>query len=177
MLVASGKTGTFNLGAGLAQHPEIAQSVGVLIGLWNSLEHAAFSGLFSVLTGIHPALSAHIIYALKNSGARLDILEDSGSHVLQGTEHLNTLRDLVRSLRAALKARNFYAHSVYGVTPEGKLIAFDPTDWETKDQQVFITPESVAADLEKIVSTYNQVNMFFCRLVEWQESRRSTRNT
>jgi hypothetical protein len=167
------KSNFLNLSLGLYQHREIATSVGLIISYWNMIENTVATTIFYPITGTDPLHSSKIVYALRNSGARLDILEESGGHVLKDAIFLHDFKKTIDMLRKALNVRNFYAHCVYAVDGDNKLIAHDPTEWHPK-QPRFITEKNVAIDVEYMIKTYAQLNLLQSRLFEWQRERRPT---
>jgi hypothetical protein len=155
--------------AGLGDHPDIAKSVGQMLDSWNRIEFRLIY-VFASLTGIDAETSAKILYALKNSAARLDILESVGRHTLSddgpvvvpvfGPKARSRFIEAIGWLRKALKIRNFYAHCVYAwdttrsLAPgERRLIAFVPTEFYPS-QPIYITQESVAADMGVIQDAF-----------------------
>jgi len=110
------------LGGVLSGFPEHARLIGQLITEWNSIEH----DLVLLLAGamgqqwdvVHP-----MVYALRNSAARIDIMEPALVHFYPRTYRaFDNLEDIIDEARSVNRQRNKYAHSLYAVhAPDGRL--------------------------------------------------------
>ena len=161
---------SLSISNGLSNHPEIAASVGMILSRWNAIEYFIASRIFPPLTGTGVIHSNKIVYALKNSSARLDVIEESGKHTLTDSYVLEMFLKTTNRIRKILKMRNYYAHCVYAVDENDKLIAFDPTDY-FPSQKTFITKASVDADLEEFNGAFADLNATRVHILHWMETR------
>lgn len=157
---------TLMLSHGLTKHPEIAGNVGRIVSIWNAIEYIIAATIFSAVTKTDLLLASKVFYALRNSGARLDITEAAGLHTLKGTEHLQEFRDAIPKIRKALSVRNYYAHCIYAPDDQGRLVAWDPTDFNP-EQRTYITEKSVKADLDLVMAAYQETTFLQSRLYGW----------
>ncbi|HEY8069940.1 MAG TPA: hypothetical protein VIF38_13745, partial [Burkholderiales bacterium] len=110
------------LGGVLSGFPEHARLIGQLITEWNTIEHALVLLLSSAM-GQAWDITHQMVYALRNSSARIDVMEPALLHFYpQTSARVDDLRAIIKEARSVSKARNKYAHALYAVhAADGKL--------------------------------------------------------
>lgn len=106
----------------LQSAPNIARLLGEFIAAWGLLEHSLRYILAEVLS-INMEASESILYALRNTSARVDIVKD----VAKRSEHprREQIIDLLDQVERLARRRNTLLHQPLGVEQNKKVVRWD----------------------------------------------------
>ncbi len=97
----------------LSKFPEHAKLIGALVTDWNSIENTLVT-ILAVAMGQAFELVHPMIYALRNSAARIDVMEPALLALFKKKElDVENLSSILEETRKIVSLRNKYAHSLY----------------------------------------------------------------
>lgn len=95
-----------------------------LITGWNHFEFV-IAGILALLMNVPDKQILAMIYALNNSGARLDVIEKGLAPILHNHPRKDRIEKILKEARGCLKNRNTYAHAKYASVLGGGLVRSD----------------------------------------------------
>jgi len=151
---------TFGVGPVLEDYPEHAKLIGIIVTSWNDIEHALVM-LLALCMGQQFLLIHPMVYALRNSVARLDIMEPTLLELFK-QQKLDTkeLASILAEARKVAKARNMYAHAVYGASDTLRILDLQegiPAIFTQQDKNRPLKIEELTDALQRSISLSHRI--------------------
>jgi len=142
----------FSIGS-LGAVPKIAALLGEFMAAWGLLEHSLRLAFASILK-IDVQAAESIMYALRNTSSRIDIIRDLVDR--SGHVRRDEILDALAEVQRVAGKRNTYVHSLIGIGPGPRAVRWDFRFNESDPQRrVDVTKEDLSELIMEASDAYN----------------------